>query len=76
MSVTQIYLNVVCIVLYGQHRQAQRLVNGSGDKRDVQKSYTASVIQREMDEIAERENELVRDGKIQTTSAERSDSKV
>lgn len=29
-----------------------------------------------MDEIAERENELVRDGKIQTTSVERADSKV
>lgn len=48
----------------------------NSDKRDVQHRYASSVIQREMDEIAERENELVRDGKIQTTSLERTGSKV
>lgn len=64
------------IFLSRQGRQGQRLVNGGGDNRDVQHRYATSIIQREMNEIAERENELVRDGKIQTTSIERADSKV
>ncbi|XP_057370275.1 uncharacterized protein LOC130691352 isoform X3 [Daphnia carinata] len=59
-----------------ENRQAQRFANSSSDKRDVQHRYASSVIQREMDEIVERENELVRDGKIQTTSLERAGSKA
>ena len=54
--------------------------NGSGggndDKRDVQHRYATSIIQKEIDETSEREIELVRHGKIQTTSIQRADSKV
>lgn len=59
-----------------ENRQGQRFTNLNSDKRDVQHRYASSVIQREMDEIVERENELVRDGKIQTTSLERAGSKA
>ncbi|KAI9564967.1 hypothetical protein GHT06_008708 [Daphnia sinensis] len=59
-----------------ESRQGHRFANSNSDKRDVQHRYASSVIQREMDEIVERENELVRDGKIQTTSLERAGSKA
>ena len=49
---------------------------GGNDKRGVQHRLATSRIQQEIDETSEREYELLRDGKIQTTSNDRVDSKV
>lgn len=59
-----------------QNRKSQRVGGGGEDKRDVQHRLATSIIQKEIDETSEREIELVKHGKIQTTSIQRVDSKV